>query len=239
MKKKPDEPKKEPRCKICNADPDLRAGIELLGVMSCASWSICARRINNTFGLELTTECVRKHMLNHELTRTAAQQGVIIDAIRGEDGAAGIISIETMLQTLLVQGMMDLAKGKIRCKTPGELMQVMNMLQNVQDRKSAQALIEDGDIAGFYAAMAAYGTAIRDTVSPAQLVEIVAKANALGACFDISNARYEDTIEVDVEDVMQLAVEDKKNFGRLRTRDELIEAGALDGITFDGVSLPE
>ena len=235
MKKK-EGPSKVPKCRICNHED--RAGIELLGVMSCASWNICRERINNTFGTNFSTETVKKHMMEHELTRTAAEQGIIIDAIRGEDGAPGIISVETMLQTLLVQGMLDLAKGKIRCKTPQELLQVVNALQNIQDRKSAQALIEDGDIAGFYAAMAAYGTAIRDTVSPQQLVEIVMKANALGAHFDISNARYEDTIEINPEEVMQLAVEDYRNLGRSRTRRELIEAGALDGM-FDGVELPE
>ena len=224
MKKK-EEPSKVPKCRICNHED--RAGIELLGVMSCASWNVCRERINNTFGTNFSTETVKKHMMEHELTRTAAEQGIIIDAIRGEDGAPGIISVETMLQTLLVQGMLDLAKGKIRCKTPQELLQVVNALQNVQDRN-----------AGFYAAMAAYGTAIRDTVSPQQLVEIVMKANALGAHFDISNARYEDTIEVNPEEVMQLAVEDYRNLGRSRTRRELIEAGALDGL-FDGVELPE
>lgn len=235
MVKKKGEPASVPKCRICNHED--RAGIELIGIMSCASWNVCRMRINNTFGTNFTVETVKKHMMEHELTRTAAEQGIILDAIRGEDGAPAVISVETMLQTLLVQGMLDLAKGKIRCKTPGELMQVANMLQQAQDRRSARALIEDGDIAGFYAAMAAYGTAIRDTVSPGQLVEIVAKANALGAHFDISNAKYEDVVDVEVEDVMSLAVQDYKTLGRSRTRDELIEAGALDGM-FEGVELP-
>lgn len=235
MKKKDKEPSKSGRCTICNHED--RAGIELLGVMSCSSWNICRERINNTFGTNFTVETVKRHMMEHELTRTAAQQGIILDAIRGKDGAPAIISIETMLQTLLVQGMLDLAKGKIRCKSPQELIMVANALQQMQDRKNAVAMMEDGDIAGFYAAMAAYGTAIRDTVSPRQLVEIVAKANALGANFDISNARYEDVVEVDPEEVMALAVEDYGKYGRGRTRDELIESGALDGL-FEGVELP-
>ena len=233
--KKRNEPAKVPKCRICNHED--RAGIELLGIISCASWNICRTRINNTFGTNFTVETVKNHMLNHELTTNAAQQGVILDAVRESDGAPAVISVETMLQTLLVQGMLDLAKGKIRCKTPNELIQVANMLQQVKDRKSAQALIEDGDIAGFYAAMAAYGSAIRDTVSPAQLVEIVAKANALGAHFDISNAKYEDSVELEVDEVMQIAAEDYKRLGRGRTRDELIEAGVMDGL-LDGVALP-
>ena len=168
--------------------------------------------------------------MNHELTRTVAEQGVIIDSVRDKDGAPGVISVETMMQTLLIQGMLDLAKGKIRCKTPQDLIAVSNMIMHIQDRKNAVALIDDGDIAGFYAAMAAYGTAIRDTVSPQQLVEIVAKANALGAHFDISNAKYEDVVEVDIDDVMQVAVEDYKTLGRGRTREELIDAGVFDGL---------
>lgn len=233
------EPEKHARCKVCQLDEETRAGVEMIAALSSASWNVAARRVQNTFGVDIGYKAIRTHMMEHELLPSARETGVIIDAIRGEDGAPGILSVETMLQTLLVQGMLDLAKGKIRCKTPGELMQVANMLQQMQDRKNAQALIEDGDIAGFYAAMAAYGTAIRDTVSPGQLVEIVAKANALGAQFDISNARYEDTVEVDVEDVMQLAVEDHRKLGRGRSRDELVEAGELDGIALDGLSLPD
>jgi len=229
------EPNKVPKCRICNHED--RAGIELLGVISCSSWNICRTRINNTFGTNFTVETVRNHMLNHELTPTVAQQGIILDALRGKDDAPAVISVETMLQTLLVQGMLDLSKGKIRCKTPSELMQVASMLMNLQDRRQTQALIEDGDIAGFYAAMAAYGSAIRDTVSPAQLAEIVMKANALGAHFDISNARYEDTVELEVDEVLQIAAEDYRTHGRSRTRDELVEAGVLGDI-LDGAELP-
>lgn len=238
MVKKKETPKTSSRCSICKLEEDVRAGVEMVAALSAASWNVAKERCNNTFSLNLTANAVKTHMMGHELLPSARETGVIIDAIRGEDGAPGIISVETMLQTLLVQGMLDLAKGKIRCKTPDELLRVINVLQQYQDRKNATALIEEGDIAGFYAAMAAYGTAIRDTVSPTQLVEIVAKANALGAQFDISNARYEDVVEVDVEDVMQLAVEDHRRLGRTRSREELVAAGALGDITFDGVELP-
>lgn len=239
MRKKTEkEIEKHPRCSVCKLDPDIKSGVEMLAIMSCASWNIAAERCNNTFGTNITPSALRTHLTEHPLCQRAAEQGIILGAIKGDDGAPAVISAETMLQTMLVQGMMDLAKGKIRCKTPDELIRVMNMLQNIQDRKSAQALIEDGDIAGFYAAMAAYGTAIRDTVSPQQLVEIVAKANALGANFDIGNARYEDVIDVDPDEVMQLAVEDYRKLGRGRTREELIESGALDDV-FAGLSLPD
>lgn len=229
--------KSQGNCTVCSHES--RAGIEMLCCISAATWGIAQKRVNNTFGTDFSIKTLKNHMLNHELSQNAMETGVIIDSIRGEDGAPGIISAETMLQTLLVQGMLDLAKGKIRCKSPDELLRVINMLQQVQDRKSARMLMEEGDIAGFYAAMAAYGTAIRDTVSPQQLVEIVTKANALGAHFDISNARYEEATEVEVQDVMQLAVEDRKRLGRSRTREELVESGALDGISFDGVDLPD
>ena len=233
-----DKKSKSTRCPICKLEEEERSSVELLAVVSCSTWRIAATRIQNTFGIEVSPAMLRKHMTEHPLCTVPSQQGIILDAIKGEDGAPGVISIETMLQTLLIQGMLDLAKGKIRCKTPQDLMQVTNMLQQVQDRKNARALIEEGDISGFYAAMAAYGTAIRDTVSPQQLAEIVAKANALGAGFDIGNARYEDVIDVDPEAVMQLAVEDYRKLGRGRTRDELIESGAIDEM-FAGVELPD
>lgn len=226
---------KVPKCRIC-AHKD-REGIEMLGIMSCASWNICRERINNTFGTNFTTETVKKHMLEHELHGAAAEQGIILDSLRGKDGAPGRISAESMLQTLLVQGMLDLAKGKIRCKTPQELIQVMNMLMSLQERRETRMAVESGDVRSFYAVMSAYGEAIRDTVSPGQLAEIVVKANALGAAFNISNAHLEEPMDIEPEDVMAMAVEDYKTRGKSRTRDELVEAGVIDAIE-DGLDLP-
>ena len=231
-----DEPEKVSKCRICN-HPD-REGIELVAIMSAASWNIARERVNNTFGTNFTTETVRKHMTEHELHRTAAEQGIILDAMRGKDGAPAVISSETLLQTLLVQGMLDLAKGKIRAKTPQDLIAIVNTLQNIQTRKEARMAVEGGNIEGFYAVMAAYGEAIKDTVSHNQLMEIVAKANALGATFDIGNTRFEPPIEVDPADVMVQAVEDYKQLGTSRTRDELIEAGVIDDIEA-GLDLPD
>ena len=210
----------------------------MLAIMSCTSWNITRERINNTFGTNFTVNTIKKHMMEHELHRTAAEQGVILDAMKGEDGAPCVISAETMLQTLLIQGMMDLSKGKIRCKTPQELLQVINVLQNIQLRKEARMSMEDGSLEGFYAVMAAYGEAIRDTVSANQLAEIVAKANALGAMFDISHTKMEEPIDVNPVDVMQAAVEDYKKYGGGRTRQELIESGVIDDISA-GLDLPD
>ena len=132
MVKKVDKIERVPKCRIC-AHPD-REGIEMVGIMSCSSWNICRERINNTFGTNFTVETIKKHMMEHELHKTAMEQGVIIDSLRGKDGSTGRISVETMLQTLMVQGMLDLAKGKIRCKTPQELISVVNTIQTVQMR---------------------------------------------------------------------------------------------------------
>lgn len=235
MVKKVDEIERVPKCRIC-ASPD-REGIEMVGIMSCSSWNICRERINNTFGTNFTVETVKKHMMEHELHKTAMEQGVIIDSLRGKDGSSGRISVETMLQTLMVQGMLDLAKGKIRCKTPQDLISVVNTLQNVQMRKEQKMALENGDIQGFYAVMAAYGEAIKDTVSHGQLVEIVAKANALGACFDIGKVEIEEPIEVDPKDVMSQAVKDYRERGHSRTRDELVDAGVIDRLE-EGLELP-
>lgn len=232
---KKEDIEKVPKCRICNHED--REGIEMLGIMSCASWNICRERINNTFGTNFSTETVKKHMLEHELHGAAAEQGIIIDSLRGKDGSPGRISAESILQTLLVQGMLDLAKGKIRCKSPQELIQVMNMLMTLQERREMRMAVEGGDARSFYAVMSAYGEAIRDTVSPGQLTEIVVKANALGAAFNIGNARLEAPIEVEPEDVMALAVEDYKTRGSSRTRDELVAAGVIDAVE-EGLDLP-
>lgn len=232
MVKKQTGLEKVPKCRICN-HPD-REGIELLGIMSCASWNVCTARINNTFGTNFTTETVRKHMTEHQLHKTAMEQGLIVDSLRDKDGAPGVISAETMLQTLLVQGMLDLAKGKIRCKTPQELIAVINVLNNMQAQKETKYALENGDVAAFYNVMSAYGLAIQDTVSPAQMRDIVAKANALGANFNIGNVKLEAPIDVEPIDYMQQMMEDMKTMGRSRTRDELIEAGVLEEIDMMG-----
>lgn len=242
VKKKDDSaPVVSARCKFCKLDDETRAGAELIGALGAASWNIAARRINNTFGLSLTSDCVRKHMTQHELTKTALETGVLIDAIRGEDGAPGLISIETMFQTLMVQGMLDLAKGKIRCKSPAELIQVANVLRQIQASKEAQMELESGDAQGFYKVLAAYGEAIRDTVSPEQMRLIVAKANALGPVLDIGHIPIEKPIDVAYEDIMGQAVKDYKTLGRARTRDELVESGALDDLSSldDELDLPD
>ena len=235
-KKEDAEIEKVPRCRIC-AHPD-REGIELIGMLSCASWNICRERINNTFNTNFTTETVKKHMMEHDLHKTVMQQGVILDSLRDKDGAPGVISIENMMQTLLVQGMLDLAKGKIRCKTPQELIAVANVLLNMQAKKDAQYAMESGDPAGFYSVMAAYGEAIRDTVSVSQMQEIIAKANALGANFNIANTGVSEIIDIEPVDYMQQAVEDYKTLGRTRTRDELLDAGIIDSNEND-LELPE
>lgn len=228
MVKKKTELSKVPKCRICNSE--YREGIELVALMSCSSWNVARARINNSFGTNFTVDTIKNHMMHHELHKAAMEQSVILDSIRGKDGATGVISAETMLQTLLIQGMMDLAKGKIRCKTPGELISVINVMSNLQSKKDAQYALESGDPAGFYAVMAAYGEAIRDTVSVSQMQDIVKKANALGANFNISNIPQAEVLEVTPVDYMQQAVEDVKTYGRTRTRDELLDAGVFDDI---------
>lgn len=235
MKKK-DEIEKVPKCRIC-AHPD-REGIEMLGMLSAASWNVCRERINNTFGTNFSVKTVKTHMLEHELHTAAAENGIIIDSIRNKNGAPAVISVENMMQTLLVQGMLDLAKGKIRCKTPQELISVANMLQNIQLRKEQKMAFENGDLQGFYTAMAAYGEAMKDTLSPGQMVEVVAKANALGAVLDIGHIPMEKPIDIDPGDVMHQAVADYKMLGRSRTRDELVSAGVIDEIENE-LDLPE
>lgn len=230
-----DEPAVVPKCRICNSEH--REGVELIALMSASSWNVVRERVNNTFGTNFSKEAIKKHMLEHELHKTAAEQGIILDAIKGKDGAPGIISAESMLQTMLIQGMLDLAKGKIRAKTTQDLIAIVNMLQNLQQKREAKMAMEGGNIEGFYAVMAAYGEALRDTLSPAQLAEVVVKANALGATFDIGNTRLEPPIEVDPVDIMSQAVEDYKELGHSRTRDELIEAGVIDEIEV-GLDLP-
>lgn len=217
-------------CPICQHED--RDGIEMLGLIAAVSWRICTRRINNTFETHFTPSQVEEHMTHHMLHKTATEAGVLLGAMTDADRP--FVSVENMLQTLMIQGMLDLAKGKIRCKTPAELMNVMSMLMKVQDRSKAQELLDAGDTAGYYAAMAAYAEAMKDTVSPEQLQVIVLKAKTLGAHFNIGNIPVEHPIGEGVQNVLDQVVVDEKRLGRGKTRDELMEDGTIhvDGVEF-------
>jgi len=203
-------------CSVCE-HPD-REGIETLGLISCATWNICAKRINNAFNTAFSSKTVQKHMEQHRLHQTSIEAGVLLDGLSG--GAK--ISPKNMLQTLLIQGMLDLAKGKIRCKTPAELLNVINMMMTIQKNEEMQtAAIEGLDLGAVYAVMGAYGEAVKDSVSPQQLKEIVAKATALGARINITNIDYAVPQDLNGKDIMSLAMNDYRNLGRPRTREEL------------------
>lgn len=220
----------EKACPICQHED--RDGIEMLGLLAAVSWRICARRINNTFDTSFTPKQVEEHMTHHMLHKTATEAGVLLGAMTDTDRP--FVSVENMLQTLMIQGMLDLAKGSIRCKTPSELMNVMNMLMRVQDRKRAQELLDEGDAAGYYAAMAAYAEAMRDTVSPEQLQLIVLKAKTLGAHFNIGNIPTEHPLGEGVQGVLDQVVMDEQHLGRGRTRKELADDGVIqiEGVDF-------
>lgn len=224
----------EPGCPICRS-PD-RAGIETLGMLSFQSWRIAAQRINNTFGTHLTAQSVKKHMTEHQLHREAAERGILMNAMQGEEGSMAI-SPESLLDQLLVQGALDMARGRIKVKNVSELMSVITMLQNIQARSDRMKALSGADPAAFMQVMAAYAEAIRDTTGPEQLAEIVAKARALGAVYDITRTHLSIPDEVNVDDVMERAVEDYKEKGGPSTRAELVEAGVLDGVALPGDSM--
>lgn len=211
------------KCPICRHED--RASIELVGLMGAFTWNMSTRRINNTFGTHFKVADVENHMKNHLLERTVADAGIVLSSM--VDDKTPRVSFENILQTLLIQGMRDLAAGKIRCKTPRELVDVAQTLHNLQKSKEAQLAFDDGDMQSFYVAMAAYGEAIRDSVTPRQLTQIVSKANALGAKFSIDSMRLDTPRVPDVEDALEQAARDIRELGHGRTRDELIAAGVI------------
>lgn len=217
-------------CPICKHVD--RAGIEMLGVLSAANWRIATERINNTFETDFTVACVRKHMMEHPLHNTAVEAGEILDSALDPDKP--VITTQNMLRTLIIQGAQDLAKGKLKVRNVQELLAVMNQYEAMRRQEQMQMAMEEGDATAYYAAMAAYAEAIQDTVSPQQMAAIVMKANALGATFNIANVAQSHNI--DLASNLALAVHDVEDNGRARTRNELIEAGAIE---IEGVVLPD
>lgn len=223
---------KVPKCRICN-HPD-REGIETVGILSAASWRIAAKRINNTFGTNFTPETVEKHMLHHQLHKTAIEAGEVLEAAK--DPETQVISGRNMLRQLIVQAALDIAKGHIKVKSIGELIQVINAYENIKRNQEMEMMMEEGDASAFYSMMAAYGEAIKDTVSPEQLALIVMKANAAGAKINIGNIADTHPLDPSIKATLDQAVRDEQLYGRTRTRQELIEA---EVIKVDGVVLPE
>lgn len=223
---------KVPKCRICN-HPD-REGIETVGILSAASWRIAAKRINNTFGTNFTPETVEKHMLHHQLHKTAIEAGEVLEAAK--DPETQVISGRNMLRQLIVQAALDIAKGHIKVKNISELIQVINAYENIKRNQEMEVMMEEGDASAFYSMMAAYGEAIKDTVSPEQLALIVMKANAAGAKINIGNIAETHPLDPSIKATLDQAVRDEQLYGRTRTRQELIEA---EVIKVDGVVLPE
>ena len=223
---------KAPYCTICK-HPD-REGIETVGILSAASWRIAAKRINNTFGTNFTPETVEKHMLHHQLHKTAIEAGEILESAK--DPETQVISGQNMLRQLIVQAALDIAKGHIKCKTINEVIQVIGAYENLKRNNEMEMMMEEGDASAFYAMMAAYGEAIKDTVSPEQLALIVMKANAAGAKINIGNISATHQLDPSIREALDQAVVDQQTYGRSRTRQELIEANV---ISVDGVVLPE
>ena len=220
-----------PNCSICRSE--AREGIEMLGILAASSWRIAARRINATFDTNFSATTVENHMMHHTLHSTAVNAGIVLDAITDDDSPT--ISPEVMLKQLLVQGALDIARGNMKCRTPDELMRVIQMIVTLQQKNDTALQMENGDAEGFYGAMSAYSEAIKDTCSPEQISEIVTKANSLGAAFNIGNVAESHPINGDVQKCLQQAVEDKRKLGHGRTREELINAGVID---LDKIKLP-
>lgn len=233
MKKRDEDSlEKVPYCTICKHKD--RVGIETVGILSAASWRIAAKRINNTFDTNFTPETVEKHMLHHQLHKTAIEAGEILEAAK--DPETQVISGRNMLRQLIVQAALDIAKGHIKVKNISELIQVINAYENIKRNQEMEMLMEEGDASAFYSMMAAYGEAIKDTVSPEQLALIVMKANAAGAKINIGNIAETHPLDPSIRTALDQAVLDEQLYGRTRTRQELIEA---EVIKVDGVVLPE
>lgn len=209
---------KVPHCTIC-AHED-REGIEIVGLLASATANLQTRRINNTFGTNFTKETVRRHFTEHRLTPTAARFAESI----GDDPN----SIEGAMGKLLANAVLDINRGYIKIKTPREFSDVAQVLANLRRSQDMNLGMESGDAASFYAAMAAYGEAMKSVVSKEQMEAIVRRANALGAQFNIGNIPLPRPELDGLEDALQQCVDDHVTLGRGRSRRELVEAGVIE-----------
>jgi hypothetical protein len=107
---------------------------------------------------------------------------------------------------------------------------------------SATTAPEIENLGAFYQVMNTYGIAIKNTVTPEQVREIVNKATALGASVNICNMAESGHVDSSTEDMMTLAVQDYKLLHRTRTREELVrdEWLPIDQVAsnYEGLKLP-
>ncbi len=219
-----------PRCPVCSHE--ARDGIETVAALGCiVTWGVAAKRVNATFGTDFKAETLKRHMTRHPLHREVAEQDVIMESMRGENGAKSV-SMQRLLDTLLMQGALDVSKGWIKPTSVSELMQVMQMSMNVAEREDRRKAAETIDPSDFYAVISAWGEAMQSTLTPNQLALVAAKASALGAHLDITRMSVERTDRVDVDAVMEDAVEDYRRRGLLPTDPSSPES------VVEGVELP-
>lgn len=218
-----------PRCPVC--EHEERDGIETIAALGCiVTWTVATRRVNATFGTSFKVETLRRHMTEHPLHREVAEQDVVMESIRGENGAKSV-SPQRILDALLMQGALDVSKGWLKPTSVSELMQVMQMSMNIADREDRQRAANEVDSSSFYAVMGAWGEALRSTLTPAQLATVVAKAHALGSAFDMTRVETARPDRVDVDSALDRAVEDYRRRGLLPDADQ--------GPCVDGVELPK
>lgn len=213
------------KCRICN-HPE-RAAIEMTCVTGAAlSWSELARVVNRNFKTSFRHDSLKNHMQNHHLKETAVEAGIIMKGIVNEDGETPRITAQSMLQTMFIQGARDVAEGKIRPRTVGEMLQIMEAMERLQRAQEEKDFMADGSMQGFYTALAAISEAVKSVVTPEQLAAIVARSQAIGMKLDFTAIPVQEPVSVTDIDY-DMIIDDYKRLGRARTREELVADGAV------------
>lgn len=217
---------KATNCRICH-HPD-RAAIEMACVTGAAlSWAELAKAISKNFDdADFKPRSIKNHMQNHHLQETALEAGIIMKGIVNEDGETPRITAQSMLQTMFIQGAKAVAEGKIKPRSVGEMLQIMEAMERIQKAQEEKDFMADGDRQGFYMALAAIGEAVKSVVTPEQLAAIVSRSQAIGMKMDFTAIPVQEPVSVTDVDY-DMIVDDYKRLGRARTREELIADGAI------------
>lgn len=216
---------KRTRCSICN-HPE-RDAIEMQCIVGAAlPWTELTKKVNRTFKTHFHVDTIKNHMRNHKLKETAVETGIIMKGVVNEDGETPRITAESMLQTMFVQGAMDVARGYLKPKNVNEMVNLIDAMQRFQEQQKEKDLLADGDKQGFYTALAVISEAVKSVVSPEQLAKIVSRSQTMGMKIDITDIPIEQTSTINDID-FEVIEEDYKRLGRGRTREELVRDGVI------------
>jgi hypothetical protein len=215
------------QCKICTHE--YRDAIEILA-LSGLSFKQTSDYIKREYGINVSHDSVRRHMLNHTSLERGQSASILIS--EADDPDEQLLSPRGVAKLLAAQVLTKLVRGDLEVNSMTEAIRILTLQETARNNDLAQDISAVGQsVEEAYRQLGYIMTALRDTVPERFLEAAVKKAWSLGLGEEISSLaevpiyQLEAMPEVD----MSRAIEDYKTKGRSSTREELEDEGYFEG----------